>query len=377
MVAALALAAGCAGLGSETKTTPVGLSPGLAGLRVRVRRESGPLDQEVGAALETELARSGVAIAIDDRAPSDADVKVSLDLRSVGPVVEGVATASLERAGALIDRVSTPLDVYRRDRFAPLVARQLAEALAKSPRVASLAGVPAQEPAAPPPPPVAVASPPPPDASPISPPPATAPPPAAVVTPMASPAGPPALGRSGLFGVGFGLELQLGWAEVFAPSGSRAGVHLGLGIQVDMGPRAAFRLPISFVASGSGEDELAELSIVPTYIYRFRSETEQTFVPYVGLGLNLVFVDSARGVLGRPDTGMRTPDSCGRHNTSYTRDCAFAISPAPTAGIEWQANRLFALDLGASYSFAHLTSSAGLVSWVHVLAIYVGPRLTF
>ena len=144
-----------------------------------------------------------------------------------------------------------------------------------------------------------------------------------------------------------------------------------------MGARAAFRLPLSFVASGSGENELAELSIVPTYIHRFRTQTEQTFVPYVGLGLNLVFVDAGRAALGRPDTGTRTPDSCGRHNTSYTRDCAFAISPAPTAGVEWHANRLFALDVAASYSFAHLTSSAGLVSWIQVVTVSVGPRLSF
>jgi len=32
--------------------------------------------------------------------------------------------------------------------------------------------------------------------------------------------------------------------------------------------------------------------------------------------------------------------------------------------------------MAASYSFAHLTSSTGIVSWVHVLTIFVGPRLT-
>jgi hypothetical protein len=33
--------------------------------------------------------------------------------------------------------------------------------------------------------------------------------------------------------------------------------------------------------------------------------------------------------------------------------------------------------VAAAYSYAHLTSSAGLVSWIHVLSIYVGPRLSF
>jgi hypothetical protein len=46
-------------------------------------------------------------------------------------------------------------------------------------------------------------------------------------------------------------------------------------------------------------------------------------------------------------------------------------------GVESSANRLFALDIAGAYSFAHLTSSAGLVSWIHVVSVYVGPRLSF
>jgi len=154
-------------------------------------------------------------------------------------------------------------------------------------------------------------------------------------------------------------------------------VHLGLGLQIDMGPRAAFRLPITFVGADSGDNQFVEIAFVPSYIYRFRHEADQTLVPYLGLGVKLGFVDAGRSLLGRPLTGMRSPDSCStRRTTSTDRDCAFTVSPEPTAGLEWHANRLFALDLAASYSFAHLTSSEGLVSWVHVLSIYVGPRLS-
>jgi hypothetical protein len=46
-------------------------------------------------------------------------------------------------------------------------------------------------------------------------------------------------------------------------------------------------------------------------------------------------------------------------------------------GIEWHTNRVFSLDAAAAYSFAHLTSDAGLVSWVHVLQITLGPRVSF
>jgi hypothetical protein len=416
VVATAAFVAACAGPGAETKAAPVGPSPGLAGLRVRVRREAPPLDQEVGAALETELARAGAAVSVDDRTPFDAEVKVSLDLRSVGPVVEGVAAASVERGGTLIDRVSTALDVYRRDRFPALVAQQLAEALARSPRVAALTGAPARAlapaapspiaaphvapppapapapvPAAPPAPapaPVPAAPPAPaPAPVPAAPPaPAPAPVPAAPaaaspppgVPPPAVPAGPEPLGRSGRFGWGFGVELQIGMAQVFAPGDSPAGVHLALAAQVDMGPRSAFRLPLAFVAASSGSQEFAEASFVPTYIYRFRNQADQTIVPYVGLGVKLAFIVGGRQLLGRPDDMVKTPDSCQRrYSTDVTKDCGFAVSPEPTAGFEWHATRLFALDVAAAYSFAHLTSSAGLVSWIHVLSIYVGPRLSF
>ena len=383
---ALLVAAGCAGSGSARRAEPVGAAPGLAGLRLRVRRDPGPLDQEVGTALETELARAGASVLTDDRAPRDADVTVKLDLRSVGPVVEGIASASVERDGVLIDRVSTALDVYRRDRFPALVGQQLAQAIVASPRVASLRGgspvqpvavapsPPANEAgAAPPGPPVQTYVPPPPPAPPAS---LAATPPVAAAPAAAAPS---ALGRSGRFGVGFSLELQTGLAQVFAPGGSPSGIWIALAAQVDMGPRAAFRLPLQIVAAGSGENGFAQIAFTPTYIYRFRYENEQPIVPYVGLGAKLMFVEAGRTFLGRP-TGTATADSCSRRHSiggSTTTDCSFAISPEPVAGIEWHATRLFALDIGASYSFAHLTSSAGAVSWIHLLSLFVAPRLSF
>jgi hypothetical protein len=378
-VLALAATSGCAGPGGERKSEPVGVSQALGGVRLRVGRNPAPLEQEVGAALETALARAGVPVLTDDRAARDADVTVTLDLRSVGPVIEGVATASVERDGVLVDRVSTALDVYRRDRFAALVAGQLADLLARSPRVAALrtGAPPTMAATAPPAPTVALA----PAAAPVAPMPAyvplppVAPPPAPVAT-----SGPEALGRSGRFGVGFSLELQTGVAQVFAPGGSPAGVWLALAAQVDMGPRAAFRLTLHVVAASSGDEGFAEIAFTPTYIYRFRHENDQAIVPYVGLGAKLAFVEGGRTLLGRPLTGMATADSCSRRHSlggSTTTDCSFAISPEPVAGVEWHANRLFALDIAASYSFARLTSSDGAVSWINLLSIFVAPRLSF
>jgi hypothetical protein len=92
-----------------------------------------------------------------------------------------------------------------------------------------------------------------------------------------------------------------------------------------------------------------------------------------------MFVEAGRTLLGRP-TGTATADSCSRRHSlggSVTTDCSFAISPEPVAGIEWHATRLFALDIAASYSFARLTSTAGAVSWINLLSIFVAPRLSF
>jgi hypothetical protein len=156
-------------------------------------------------------------------------------------------------------------------------------------------------------------------------------------------------------------------------------VWLALAAQVDVGPRSACRLPLQVVAASSGENGFAEAAFTPTYVYRFRHENDQ-IVPYVGLGAKLAFVEGGRTLLGRPVTGVATTDSCSRRHSlggSTTTDCSFAISPEPVAGVEWHANRLLALDISASYSFARLTSSDGLVSWINLLSIFVAPRLSF
>jgi hypothetical protein len=189
--------------------------------------------------------------------------------------------------------------------------------------------------------------------------------------------GPAPLGRSGQFGVGLGIELALGGAAVVAPGSSSSGFHLALALQVDMGPQAAFRLPLAVTIAGSGDNLFAYGAFVPTFIYRFRKEIDQAFIPYIGLGASLGFVEAGRHVLGRPVLGTPTADSCSSHRTGMIRDCAFTLSPAPIVGVEWHGGRLFAVDIAAAYAFAHLTSSDAIVSWVHIFELFVGPRLTF
>jgi len=102
------------------------MAPELAGLLVRIHPEGSEIGREVGLALGTELARAGLSVLADERRPSDADLRLALDLRSLGIVVEGVTSLSVESGGVLLDRFTTSLDVFRRDTFSATVARELA-----------------------------------------------------------------------------------------------------------------------------------------------------------------------------------------------------------------------------------------------------------
>ena len=422
---ALILPCACAGPESATKPTewkPVALSPDLAGLAVRIHADGTDIGREAASALGTELARAGLTVLSDAQRPSDLDLRLAVDLRSIGIAVEGVTTLSAESGGVLLDRFTTPLDVYRRDTFAASVARQLADAFAKSARVRTSAagrrvasadvgaGPPAAttapeaappapqpalvagQPAAPAPPaaPAAVAAPAPAPAAPVTPPPApSASPPTPSPAPAASPAPQtavaPALGRSGRFGLGLALEAELGWAQAISSETSVPGAVVALALQFDLGPRAAFRLPLSFAFAGSGSDLFGQLALSPTLIYRFREHPDQEWVPYLGLGLRLGSGLGGRHLLGRPvmAAGVKGPDSCPdsiehpRDSSQPVPDCSMFISPEPVVGVEWHSSRLFSIDIAASYSFAHFSSSEGLARWVSLLQVYLGPRVSF
>jgi hypothetical protein len=209
--------------------------------------------------------------------------------------------------------------------------------------------------------------------------------PTPALPPATSPAAqaPEPLGKSGRFGLGLSLEADLGWAQIFADSSSLAGATAALALQFDLGPRAAFRLPLSLVFAGSGNDEFGQLALAPAFIYRFRSQTDQELVPYLGLGLRVGAAVAGRHFLGRPVTGVERPDSCPdskehpRSAGTPIPDCSFFVSPEPVIGLEWHTSRIFSLDLAASYSFAHFSSSEGLARWVSLLQVYFGPRVSF
>jgi hypothetical protein len=437
----------CAGAENETKPNelkPVALPPELAGLAIRVRDDGTGIGREAATALGTELARAGMTVLTDAQRPSDLDLRLAVDVHNIGIAVEGVATLTAESGGVLLDRLSTPLDVYRRGTFATSVSRQLADLLGKSARVRAFAagrhGNPEAAAAAPasakspvtdastvepppatapqqspsptapvvalppsPPPPPAPAQPSPSAVTPAPPapsaatpapspkPPSPAPPPVsqpASPAPSASPTvapSPPALEKSGRFGLGLALEVDLGWAEAVTSQISVAGAVVALALQFDLGPRAAFRLPLSFAFGGSGNDLFGQLALSPSVIYRFRDHVDQEWIPYIGLGLRLGSGLGGRHLLGRPvrPAGVTGPDSCPdslehpRDRSQPVPDCTMFISPEPIVGVEWHASRLFSLDLAASYSFAHFSSSEGMPRWLSLFQLYLGPRISF
>jgi len=166
---------------------------------------------------------------------------------------------------------------------------------------------------------------------------------------------------------------------------SVAGAVVTAALQFDLGPRAAFRLPLSFAFAGSGNDSFGQLALSPTVIYRFREHPDQEWVPYVGLGLRLGSGLGGRHLLGRPvmAPGVTGPDSCPdsvehpRDPSQPVPDCTMFISPEPVVGVEWHSSRLFSLDLAASYSFAHYSSSEGMPRWLSLIQVYFGPRVSF
>jgi len=409
----------CAGPTNETKPAAVRLvtlAPELAGMTIRIHPEGSEIGHEVALALGTELARAGLVVVLDDHRPSTADLRLFLDLRTLGVAVEGVTSLLVESNGVLVDRFTTSLDLFRRDTFAAAVARELFNAFAASPRMRALAAArhggqsPGVSPVSADPSPAVVATQPTDAAvdatataspagvaSPAAPLPTAAPPtspprPAAVAAPpppstpstsLPSSQTADALGKSGRFGLGLSLEAELGWAQVFATSSSLAGATAALALQFDLGPRAAFRLPLSFVFAGSGDDEFGQLAFAPTFIYRFRSQREQELIPYFGVGLRVGSMLAGRRLLGRPVTAAAGPDSCPDSNEhprgagAPIPDCSFFVSPEPVVGLEWHTSRSFSLDIAASYSFAHFSSSESLARWVSLLQVYLGPRVSF
>jgi len=229
-------------------------------------------------------------------------------------------------------------------------------------------------PAWPPPPPAPTAAPPaplPPAAWPPPAPSAAAPAlaPASVVVAAAGP-----LPRSGRFGLGLSLDLlQLGPLQVIGPGGTSSGVIGAIGVEVDLGPRAAVRLPLKIggasasastdPSSGVSESRsFVEVAFAPSLVYRLRARPRQRWIPFGTAGLDAGFFQFGRRLVGLAPSPKGTAQEFVRGG----------VAPQLGVGLIYAPSRLFGLRLAAEYTYFLLSSAS-----VHALSETIAARFSF
>jgi hypothetical protein len=201
--------------------------------------------------------------------------------------------------------------------------------------------------------------------------PAPPPPPPAAPTIVARPA--PAHRRTGLFGVGLGLDiLQAGPMQVIASGGTSMGAVVGIGVEVDLGAHTALRVPLEIGYAGSrstGSDGVErssvflEAGLAPSVVYRFRDERGQRWVPYVGAGVRLGGFMFGRRLLGL------APNPPPATEQEFVR---LGAAPELTVGLLFTPVRWFSLRLAAEDTYVFVAHTS-----VHALSETIAPRFSF
>ena len=231
-----------------------------------------------------------------------------------------------------------------------LVQQQLPPGTPPAPEPPAAAPAPLPPPAWPPPPPA-------PDEAPY--------PPAATIIGGLPP--------TGVFEKGLGLNLlQLGPLEVISSGDAAYGVALGLGVEIDLGPRTALRIPLEINYAGSSNTDgsgveqstvFAYVGLSPGIVYRFRSERDQRWTAYLGGALKLGGFMFGRHLLGvAPNPPPATMQEFTRAGAAPDLMAGFLFTP-----FRWLTWRI-ALDY--TYIFVAHTS-------VHALSETIGPQLSF
>ena len=188
-----------------------------------------------------------------------------------------------------------------------------------------------------------------------------------------APAAPAPLGQAGLFERGINLDLiELGALQAFGPGGSASGIVLALGPELDLGPRAALRIPLRLGFAGAIETtsaagstvstSFAELVIAPGVVYRFRHEREQRWVPFVGGALALGAFQFGRQLLGLAPSPPNVSQSFVK----------VGVAPEALGGVLYCPARFFALRFAASYTYMLVARTSA-----HALTETVDLRLMF
>jgi len=178
---------------------------------------------------------------------------------------------------------------------------------------------------------------------------------------------------TGVFEKGLGLNLlQLGPLEVISSGDAAYGVALGLGVEIDLGPRTALRIPLEINYAGSSNTDgsgveqstvFAYVGLSPGIVYRFRSERDQRWTAYLGGALKLGGFMFGRQLLGvAPNPPPATMQEFTRAGAAPDLMAGFLFTP-----FRWLTWRI-ALDY--TYIFVAHTS-------VHALSETIGPQLSF
>lgn len=178
---------------------------------------------------------------------------------------------------------------------------------------------------------------------------------------------------TGVFEKGLGLNLlQLGPLEVISAGDAAYGVALGLGVEIDLGPRTALRIPLEINYAGSSNTDgngveqstvFAYVGLSPGIVYRFRSERDQRWTAYLGGALKLGGFMFGRQLLGvAPNPPPATMQEFTRAGAAPDLMAGFLFTP-----FRWLTWRI-ALDY--TYIFVAHTG-------VHTLSETIGPQLSF
>ncbi|MHA7630570.1 hypothetical protein [Corallococcus sp. M7] len=168
----------------------------------------------------------------------------------------------------------------------------------------------------------------------------------------------------------------MGPVQAFSGGRVAVGISLQAALQIDLGSRWAFRLPLEAGVGGSGDSTFSELGITPGLLYRWRSDADQRWVPYLGAGLKLGAAGAGREFLGLPlvttvqslDLDFDDDDGDSDDPNFESRLGAF---PEVWAGVEWHPNRWFSLNVQAAYTYVRVLGTS-----VHLLHERVGVRFS-
>jgi hypothetical protein len=188
-----------------------------------------------------------------------------------------------------------------------------------------------------------------------------------------APAPPKPLGRAGFFEKGINIDLlEIGALQAFGSGGNAAGVALGVGAEIDLDPRAAIRVPLRLGFAGdiattdttgsSTSTSFAEVVIAPAFVYRFRYDRHQRWIPFVGGALALGAFQFGRQLLGL------APSPPGV-SQSFLK---LGAAPEALGGILYSPARLFALRFAASYTYMYVAQTSA-----HALAETIDVRFMF